>query len=370
MKIQLQEITLCDLFVEYSRDEETGEIRGYKGKLNIRPPYQREYVYKDKQRDEVVRTVQKSFPLNSIYWVKNGDEFEVLDGQQRTISICDYIRGGFAVDGYFFHNLPADKKQAILDYKLLVYICEGQDSEKLDWFRVINIAGEKLSDQELRNAVYVSPWLSSAKQRFSKRQSLAEQKGGRYLKGESLRQDFLETAIAWIQNSRDDAKICEYMAKNAKDSKNSDELWQYFCAVIDWVEMKFPKYRGEMKGLEWGFFYNKYKDLALDATELETEIARLMEDSEVRNKGGIYLYVLSRDERHLNLRVFDKNQKREMYEKQGGICANPKCRKGGKQLEITDMEADHIVPWSKGGKTDIANGQMLCRDCNREKSNK
>lgn len=353
MKIQLQEITLRDLSVDYSRNEETGEIRGYKGKLNIRPPYQREYVYKDKQRDEVVHTVQKGFPLNSIYWVKNGDEFEVLDGQQRTISICDFIQNYFSVNSCYFHNLPSDIQNVILDYKLMVYVCAGEDSEKLDWFRVINIAGEKLSDQELRNAVYVSPWLSSAKKRFSKRNSLATQKGGRYLKGDSLRQDYLETAIAWIQDSRDDAKICEYMAKNAKDSKNSDELWQYFSSVIDWVETKFKKYRNEMKGLEWGFFYNKYKNAVLDADELETEIDCLMEDSEVRNKSGIYLYVLSRDERHLNLRVFDKNQKREMYEKQDGICANQKCRKGGKHLEITEMEADHIVPWSKGGKTDI-----------------
>lgn len=393
MKIELQKIKIKDLIKGYKRNEESGEIIGYGGKLNIRPAYQREFVYKDKQRDEVIRTVFKEFPLNSIYWVKNGKNsykvldltiedkrkdklkndknfYELLDGQQRTISICDYCEGDFIVDGFFYHNLPENKKEKFLNYELMIYVCEGEDSEKLEWFRVINIAGETLTNQELRNAIYTSAWLSDAKRRFSKRNSLAEQKGGKYLKGASLRQEFLETAIAWIVNKRDDKAICEYMAKNSKDSKNSDELWGDFCAVIDWVEMKFPKYRKEMKGLEWGFFYNKYKDKKLDAYELENQIAKLMQDSEVQKKSGIYEYILSGDEKHLNLRAFDDNIKREVYEKQKGICANKKCPNAGKKFEIEEMEADHIKAWSKGGKTILENCQMLCRECNRVKSSK
>lgn len=370
MKIELQKIKINDLVQGYKRDEDSGEIVGYSAKLNIRPAYQREFVYKDKQRDEVIHTIFKGFPLNSIYWVKNGDLYELLDGQQRTISICDYFSGEFSVDEFYFHNLPEDKKEKFLNYELLVYICEGDESEKLEWFKVINIAGEKLTEQELRNAIYTSLWLSDAKKRFSKRNSLAEQKGGRYLKGESLRQEFLETAIAWISGKRDDKTICEYMAKNSKDSKNSDELWGYFCAVIDWVEMKFKKYRKEMKGLEWGFFYNKYKDKDLDAAELESKISKLMQDSEIQKKSGIYEYLLSGNEKFLNLRTFDENTKREIYEKQNGICANKKCPNAGKKFDINEMEADHITPWSKGGKTEIENCQMLCRECNRKKSDK
>lgn len=372
MKIALQKITISDLVQGYKRDEESDEVVGYGGILNIRPAYQREFVYKDKQRDEVIRTIFKGFPLNSIYWVKNGeDSYEVLDGQQRTISICDYHNGDFSVDEQYFHNLAQDKKEQFLRYELMVYVCEGEESEKLEWFRVINIAGEKLTEQELRNAIYVSAWLSDAKRRFSKRKSLAEQKGGRYLKGESLRQEYLEKAIAWIVNKKDDKAICEYMGKNAKDSKNADELWGYFCAVIDWVEMKFPEYRKEeMKGLEWGIFYNKYKDKPLDATELEAKIAELIKDSEVQKKSGIYEYVLSGDEKCLNLRAFDENTRREVYEKQGGICANKKCPNAGQKFEIGEMEADHIKAWSKGGKTTIENCQMLCRECNRTKGAK
>lgn len=393
MKIELKKIKIKDLIKGYKRNEESGEVVGYGGRLNIRPAYQREFVYKDKQRDEVIRTIFKEFPLNSIYWVKNGKNsykvldltiedkrkdkikndnnfYELLDGQQRTISICDYCEGDFAVNEIFYHNLTKDKKEAFLNYELMIYVCEGEDSEKLEWFRVINIAGETLTNQELRNAIYTSAWLSDAKRRFSKRNSLAEQKGGKYLKGASLRQEFLETAIAWIVNKRDDKAICEYMAKNSKDSKNSDELWGYFCAVIDWVEMKFSKYRKEMKGLEWGFLYNQYKDKKLDAAELERQIEKLMQDSEVQKKSGIYEYILSGDEKYLNLRAFDDNIKREVYEKQKGICANKKCPNAGKKFEIDEMEADHIKAWSKGGKTILENCQMLCRECNRVKSSK
>ncbi len=378
MKIELQKITIRDLVKGYFRDEESGEVRGFDGKLNIRPKYQREFVYKDTQRDAVINTCLWGFPLNTMYWVKNDeDNYEVLDGQQRTISICDFVNGDFSLSKMSFKanwassitsffTMPQDKKDEFLDYELMIYICEGDDSEKLEWFKTINIAGEELTPQELRNAIFTCEWLSAAKIKFSKRNCLAVQKGGKYLKGDPIRQDILEKVISWKVGSNKDEDIEKYMEHQKRNRiKNADELWGYFSAVIDWVDMKFPKYRKEMKGVEWGLLYNQYKDRELDANELEIKIAALMKDSEVQKKSGIYEYVLSGDERRLNLRAFDDNTKREAYEEQGGICKI--C---GNKLEIEQMEADHITPWSEGGKTVRENCQMLCRDCNRRKSDK
>lgn len=364
MKIELKEILVRDLYKGYLNNDEEGVV-GYGGKLNIRPKYQREFIYKEAQRNAVIDTITKDFPLNTMYWVKNSDDdYEVLDGQQRTISICEYLEGNFSLNEKYFHNLTDFEQEQILNYKLMVYVCEGNDKEKLDWFKTINIAGEKLTEQELRNAVYAGSWLSDAKRRFSKTNCLAHQLGEKYLKGSPIRQEYLETAIAWIQDERSNEKICDYMAKNQFES-NSDEIWTYFKNVIDWIKLKFPNYRKEMKGLEWGFLYNKFKDKKLDATELEEKIAELMKDSEIQKKSGIYPYVLDGDEKHLNLRAFDENTKREAYEEQGGVCKI--C---GEKFEIEQMEADHITPWSKNGKTIKENCQMLCRECNRRKSGK
>ena len=391
MQIDKTEIKIKELIAGYTRDEESSQIVAYAdssgvARLNIRPKYQREFVYKEAQRNAVIDTILKGFPLNIMYWVKNVDssaecEYEVLDGQQRTISICEYVKGSFSIQwndkSQYFHTLSKDLQEKFLDYKLNVYVCQGSESEKLEWFKTINIAGETLTSQELRNAVYASVWLSDAKLRFSKEKGLAVQRGAKYLNGSALRQEVLESAIAWIVDSRKDDKICEYMAKNAKDSKNADELWEYFAKVIDWVEMKFETYRKEMKGLEWGLFYNTYKDKPLDAKELESKIAELMQDDEVGSKKGVYPYLLSGDEKHLSLRAFSESVKRAVYEKQGGVCANSdghikgvKCPHENEKLELEQMEADHIIPWSKGGKTEKENCQMLCRECNRKKSAK
>ncbi|EAK0471872.1 DUF262 domain-containing protein [Campylobacter upsaliensis] len=391
MQIDKTEIKIKELIAGYTRDEESSQIVAYAdssgvARLNIRPKYQREFVYKEAQRNAVIDTILKGFPLNIMYWVRNVDssaecEYEVLDGQQRTISICEYVKGSFSIQwndkSQYFHTLSKDLQEKFLDYKLDVYVCQGSESEKLEWFKTINIAGETLTSQELRNAVYASVWLSDAKRRFSKPNGLAVLKGAKYLNGSALRQEFLESAIAWKVDSRKDEKICEYMAKNAKDSKNADELWEYFAKVIDWVEMKFEKYRKEMKGLEWGLFYNTYKDKPLDAKELESKIIELMQDDEVGSKKGVYPYLLSGDEKHLSLRAFSDSVKRAVYEKQGGVCANSdghikgvKCPHENERLELEQMEADHIIPWSKGGKTEKENCQMLCRECNRKKSAK
>ncbi len=358
MNIELHEITIREIAGNYIDNAENGVI-GYNGKLNIRPKYQREFVYLEKQRNSVIETIVKSFPLNVMYWVKNSDDdFEVLDGQQRTISFCQYVHGGFSINNRAFHNLTRTEQEKILDYKVMVYFCEGNDKEKLDWFKIINIAGEKLTDQELRNAVYTGQWLSDAKLKFSKRNCGAYLKGSKYLNGEPIRQDYLETALKWINNG----KIEEYMAAH-QHCPNANELYSYFLKVIDWVELTFTKYRKEMKGLDWGGLYNQFNDKVVDTAELETEIAKLMADDDVTNKKGIYTYVLTRQEKYLSVRSFDNRMKRTAYEKQKGIC-----KKCGKKFELEQMEADHITPWSQGGKTLAENCQMLCRDCNRKKS--
>ncbi|WP_324649857.1 DUF262 domain-containing protein [Georgenia sp. H159] len=256
MKIDLQRIKVRDLVEGYEDNDELG-VRAYDGKLDVRPPYQREFVYKDKQRDAVMETLRRDFPLNVMYWAvidqpgDDGVEYEIIDGQQRTISICQYVEGDFSIeiDGHqlAFHNLQSDQQDQILDYELMVYLCEGTDSEKLDWFKTINIAGEKLTDQELRNAVYHGPWVTSAKKYFSKNGCPAYGIASDYMSGTPIRQDYLETAIEWFN----DGKIDEYMAAHQHD-KNANELWLYFKGVIDWVETTFPKKRAPMKSVKWG----------------------------------------------------------------------------------------------------------------------
>lgn len=358
MRIELKEIKIKDLVNGYVDDKEEGVV-GYGGNLDIRPKYQREFVYGDEQRNAVIDTVRKDFPLNVMYWVKkeNGT-FEVLDGQQRTISICEFVEGNFSINFQSFHNLEEDEKEQILNYKLMVYFCEGTDKEKLDWFKIINIAGEKLTSQELRNAVYTGTWLTDAKRHFSKSGCPAFSIGNKYLKGSSIRQEYLETAINWISNG----EIEKYMSENQHEA-TANELWLYFQNVINWIKVTFPEYRKEMKGINFGFLYNEFKDEKLDVKKIEKEISELMQDEDVVKKAGIYEYVLTRKEKFLNLRAFSDKQKREKYEEQKGICVL--CKK---KFEIEEMEADHITPWVEGGGTILENCQMLCRECNRRKS--
>ena len=360
MEIELKEITVRELTYGYEDNDEAG-VLGYGGKLDIRPPYQREFIYKDKQRDAVIDSVRRHFPLNVMYWaVRNDCNYEVIDGQQRTLSICQYVIGDFSINGLAFHNLQDDQQQQILDYKLMVYFCSGTDSEKLDWFRTINIAGEEHTDQELRNAVYAGPWTASAKPIFSKTNCAAYGLASDYLRGSPIRQEYLETAIDWHSKG----KIEEYMSKHQHD-KNATPLWQYFQKVIGWVKATFPEYRREMKGVHWGGLYNQSKDKEYDTDKLEKQIAKLMMDDDVARKSGIYPYVLEGDERHLNIRSFSDNMKREAYERQKGVCV--KCKK---KFAFEEMEGDHIKPWHEGGKTDAKNCQMLCKDDNRRKSGK
>ena len=361
MKIELKEITVRELTIGYEDKEHDG-VFGYSGKLDIRPAYQREFIYKDKQRDAVINTITKNFPLNVMYWaVREDGTFEVIDGQQRTISICQYVNGDFAYMFRYFHNLEKDEQEQILNYKLMVYVCSGSESEKLQWFKTINIAGEKLTEQELRNAVYTGSWVSDAKRYFSKTGCVAFNIGGDYLNGSAIRQEYLETAINWISNGN----IEVYMANHQHDP-NASALWLYFQSVITWVNTTFTVKRKKfMKGIGWGLLYNKYKDEVYDTKAIEEETAKLIADDEVEKKSGIYAYILTRDERLLGIRTFSDSVKQKVYEKQNGNC--PICNK---HYDISEMEGDHIKPWHEGGKTIEVNCQMLCKDDNRRKSGK
>lgn len=375
MNISLNQITVRDLVNGYTNNDEEGVV-GYEGKLNIRPPYQREFVYKPEQQKAVINTIVKGFPLNTMYWVKNEDDtFELLDGQQRTLSICEYVNGNFSMEfekGFpqTFHNLTDEEQNKILDYKLMVYICEGEEKERLDWFRTINIAGEKLTNQELLNVNYIGTWLSNAKSKFSKTNCVAYKIGNKYVKGNTLRQEFLETALNWIS----DGNITEYMSEHQHDP-NANELWLYFQNVINWVNTTFaidtnPKnYRKEMCGLNWGLMYNKYYSNMYDANAIEEKVNELMSNEEVTDKKGVYEYILSGEDENiackLSKRTFSNTEKRTAYERQKGICPIT-----GEYVPFEDMQADHIVPWWRGGTTTLDNLQMISKTANARKGGK
>jgi hypothetical protein len=363
MKIDLHRLSVREVLKDFKDNDELGVV-AYGGQLDIRPKYQREFVYKDKQRNAVIETIKKGFPLNVMYWMKRDDGgYEMLDGQQRTISIGQYLNGDYSINELFFHNLTKTEQDQIYNYELMIYFCEGSDRERLDWFQIINIAGEKLTDQEIRNAVYTGTWLSDAKLKFSKRQCAAyllANESGKLVTGDPNRQEYLETVLSWIHSG----KVREYMAIHQHD-QDAEPLWKYFQEVIHWVRATFPYYRSEMSNVDWGILYNEYGKTKLDPGKLETEVMNLMGDEDVTKKSGIYSFVLNRQEKHLSIRAFTPNMKREAYTRQEGIC--PKCKK---KFAMEAMEGDHIKLWSEGGKTIAENCQMLCVDCHREKSNR
>ena len=377
MKIRLEHIAVRDLFDGYQDHGEKG-VGAYGGKLDVRPAYQREFIYKPEQQRAVIDTLSKGYPLNVMYWSDQGDgSYELIDGQQRTLSICTFLNNDFSCEGLFgnsqplkFGTLPEDLRKKLLDYELTVYICDGTESEKLEWFRTINIAGEELTDQELRNAVYTGPWVSEAKRYFSKTGCAAHGLGSNYLKGIAIRQDYLEAVIYWYGDRENPKQSIEECMIEHQHDPDAQDLWEYFRRVIAWVEKLFPTYRKEMKGLHWGIFYNRHHQYTYDPQSLEQEVSRLMADDDVTKKSGIYQYVLEKtignnDPSVLNIRAFTESQKRTAYEQQGGVCAY--C---GKKFDYKEMEGDHITPWRLGGKTEAQNLQMLCKDCNRRKGKK
>ncbi|MCD7722154.1 MAG: DUF262 domain-containing protein [Prevotellaceae bacterium] len=366
MRITLRQVEIRELVDGFSSSEEEG-VRGYGGRLNIRPAFQREFVYNERQQQEVIQSIFKQFPLNVMYWLKGeADTYELLDGQQRTLSICSYHQGEYVIEKQgtlkFFHTLTPEEREQFLSYPLQVYVCEDSTTqEQLDWFRIINIAGEKLTDQELLNAVYSGPWITSCKRRFSKPNCVAKGLGEKLMSGTPIRQDYLRTVLLWI-SARDGINLDLYMARHQHD-ENSDREWQYYQQVINWAKMLFTTTRREMKQVQWGLLYNLYHDRDFSSTALEQEVARLMMDDDVTNKKGIYDYVLSHRESALSIRAFTPAMRASAYERQQGIC--PKC---GRHYELSEMQADHIVPWSKGGHTVKENCQMLCQHCNATKS--
>lgn len=386
MEIRQHEISIKDITKNYKNNDEEG-VFGYGGALNIRPKYQREFIYKIEKQKKVIDSILKGFPLNVMYWIDNGNgTYELLDGQQRTMSICEYVANNFSIElpsasgnknPVYYYNLTQTEKDKILNYKLQIYFCEGTDKEVLDWFNIINIATEPLTEQEMRNAVYTGEWLTDAKRYFSKNNCTAYKTANRYMKGECNRQEYLATVLSWIvdKQSRElDKKIeiVDYMSNHQHDS-DAVELKNYFEKVIEWVQKTFINYRSkEMKGLSWGVLYNKYGGIEVDPKKLEERIKKLMEDEDIVNKKGIYEYVFDENEKHLNLREFSDSQKRSAFEKQNGIC--PYCKKEHPNepekytYRLDEMHADHITPWSKGGKTDPENCQMLCAEHNRRKS--
>lgn len=379
MIITEMDLPIRDLIVAYNEDDTTGRVSAMGGRLDVRPEYQREFVYDEKQQSAVINTVMHQFPLNIMYFVRRPDDtFEVLDGQQRIISICRYITNPAisakipaATGGYNmvnFNNLDTAAKDAFLDYQLRIYICEGTDKEKLDWFQVINIAGEVLEQQEIRNALYHGPWLTSAKSAFSRRNCAAHRKYGKYMAGDYIRQKYLETVFSWKAEQEGftgrDA-IVQFMQAH-RDDPDANDLWNYYEDIFAWVQKIFGAgYDKSMKGVPWGFLYNAHKDDNLDPALIQAEAERLLADSEVQKKAGIYPYLLTGEEKYLNIRQFDSDVALSVYHAQGGKCAL--C---GQAKDFKDMHADHIQPWSKGGKTVPENCQMLCVECNLKKSNK
>lgn len=374
MRIELMKVKIADLVDGYRDSDEEGVV-GYHGKLDIRPKYQREFVYDDKQEKAVIDTISKKYPLNVMYWVEKEDgKYEVMDGQQRTLSICHYYWGAFSINWkgnlWAYRNLPDNEKEIFDNYELDVYVCkDGTDQEKLEWFQVINIAGEELTKQEIRNAVYAGSWVTDAKRYFSRKKSAAQQISDGYISKNWIRQQGLEMAIEWVAK-RDGISIEEYMSRHQHDTDCSD-LWMYYNTVLNWAKMKFVgKHSKQYIATNWGEMYRLHKDDQIDANKLEEWISELLKDGEIENKNGILWYVLDNNEQHLGLRAFDEKTALEVYEEQGHKCRGINCPENGRELDFHEMEADHIVPWSKGGKTVKENCQMLCRHCNRTKSNK
>ena len=373
MTIKQISVTVGEITKDYVNNDEQG-VRGYKGLLDIRPPYQREFIYNEKEQQAVITTVLNGYPLNIMYWVKRNDDaecpYEVMDGQQRTLSLCEYVAGKFAYDFKNFFNQPADIQKKILDYKLTVYVCEGEESEKLEWFKTINIAGKSLNEQEIRNAVYAGPFVSDAKKHFSKTNCAAYRLGKDLVNGSPIRQEFFKKALDWMAAHETrygkPQTIVGYMSEHQHDL-NAGPLWTYFQSVLQWTMDTFnmKKFKKIMKGLDWAKFYDEYHEKSLDIKDMEQRIVDCLSDDEIQKPQGIIPYVLTGEERYLDLRAFPEKIKLAVWEQQGH-----KCTLCGKEFDIEFMEADHITPWCDGGRTVLENCQVLCRECNRRKGGK
>jgi hypothetical protein len=374
---------ICEGFV-YNELEGRG-LFGLSGRLTIQPEYQRNYIYADGKKDvAVIESILKSYPIGLIYFNKvSDDKLEVLDGQQRITSIGRFVTDKFAVKDengmeQYFTGIAADKQANILKTKLLIYECEGTESEIREWFKTVNIAGVPLNDQELLNSVYSGPFVTLGKQEFSNSQNANIQKWSAYIKGSANRQAFLERALDWV--SKDN--IGDYMSRHRHD-KDITELKTYFNSVIDWVSSVFMDVQDEMRGLEWGRLYEQYHKKAYDPVKVSEKVQKLYGDPYVKNRRGVFEYILggSVDTRLLDVRVFDEATKRSVYASQTNTaeaenksncphCAIGRDANKGKIWSFGEMDADHVSAWSKGGATSAKNCQMLCKTHNRAKGNR
>jgi hypothetical protein len=384
--ILLTHVTIKDLCEGFVYNELEGKgLFGWSGKLTIQPEYQRNYIYADGKRDvAVIESILKGYPLGLLYFnTVRTDQLEVLDGQQRITSFGRYLTGKFAImdsNGYphYFDKQPQDKQELILNTKLLIYQCEGTESEIKEWFRTINIAGVPLNQQELLNAVYSGPFVTLCKEEFSNSQNANIQKWGAYLSGSANRQDFLERALDWVSKG----DIGDYMSRHRTDT-NISELKNYFTSVIDWVSTVFRDVETEMRGLEWGRLYESYYKQPFDSKRISEDLQKLYADPYVKNRKGIFEYLLGGaiDKKLLEVRVFDEATKKSMCASQTidaekkGISNCPLCAIGhdankSKIWKLSEMDADHVSAWSKGGATNPNNCQMLCKTHNKAKGNK
>lgn len=376
---------ICDGFV-YNELEGKG-LFGLSGKLTIQPEYQRNYIYASdggKREMAVIESVLKGYPIGLIYFNKvSADNLEVLDGQQRITSLGRFITDKFAIKDengmeQYFGGMAKDKQNKILETTLLIYECEGTESQIKEWFKTINIAGVPLNNQELLNAVYSGPFVTKAKEEFSNSQNANIQKWSAYVSGSANRQEFLECALDWVSRGN----IGDYMSKHRKD-KNIDELKKYFNTVIDWVSSVFTDVETEMRGLEWGRLYEEYRKKVYSPAKVSAEVRKLYGDPYIKNRKGIFEYILggSTDTKLLEVRVFDEAIKRSTYELQTAkakkkeesncpLCAVGHDANKEKIWGFAEMDADHVTAWSKGGATSAKNCQMLCKTHNRAKGNR
>lgn len=386
MKTTLKtEITIKEICNGFTYNELEGKgLFGLSGKLTIQPEYQRNYIYADGKKDvAVIDSIIKGYPLGILYFVKTGDDtYEVLDGQQRITSFGRYVIGKFAVkvNGMenYFTGLAEDLQNKILDTKLLIYICEGTESEIKEWFKTINIAGVPLNEQELLNAIYSGKFVTAAKKEFSNSQNSNIQKWSAYIKGDVKRQDFLACALDWVSKGNKESYMSEH-----RNSEDISELKNYFTSVIDWISSVFKTVEKEMCGLKWGELYEKYHANPYSPDEVDKKVKELYADGAVKNRSGIFEYILGgcTETKLLNIRIFEDRDKRIVYEKQTkeaekkGISNCPFCAISDtpnkiKIWKLAEMDADHVSAWSKGGATSIENCQMLCRPHNIAKGNK
>ena len=383
---------ICEGFV-YNQLEGKG-LFGWAGKLTIQPEYQRNYLYAEndgKKEAAVIDSILKGYPIGLIYFNRNENykspetEYEILDGQQRITSIGRFVTGKFAIkDKYgmeqYFTGLAEDVREKILSYRLLVYVCNGTEKEIKEWFETINIAGVPLNKQELLNATYSGPFVTKAKEVFSNSRRPELQKWSSYIKGNANRQDILHEALVWVSKGEDN--VGGYMSRHRYEN-NIDELKTYFDTVIEWAKTLFGEPKSEMRGLEWGAFYEKYHGNSYNPAQLQQRVDELYADEYVTNKRGIFEYLLGGeiDKSLLNIRIFEDSVKKTVYARQTndakaqGISNCPECAKGhdnvrAKIYRFNEMDADHVSAWSKGGATDISNCQMLCKTHNRMKGNR